>query len=111
MTTQKKTIGGQTPEISYQNPMEILAAAQALRSEAVGKYLASFARHVRQALQPVLRPVDAFFTRRREMTELMGLSDHELADIGLSRGDLFAARRTRDQVFAPANENIPRSVA
>ena len=117
MTTQTTTNGGSAPDFSaqvslqdwHQDSMEILAAAQKLRSEAVGRFLTSATRYVGQKLQPVVRSINGFFTRRHEMAELMRLNDRELADIGLSRGDIYAARR--DRVLAPANENLPRSVA
>lgn len=109
MITQTKTTGGATPDHTHEDTMAIVAAAQTLRSEAVGKYVSTAARYVRQKLQPVLRPVSEFFTRRQEMVELMRLNDRELADIGLSRGDLYAAHRGR--TLTPANENRPRFVA
>ena len=113
MTTQTKTTGGSTPDLSlqesHQDSIEIVAAAQQLRSEEVGRIVTIAARFIGRTFRAVLRPISEFFTRRHEMAELMRLNDRELADIGLSRGDIYAARR--DRVLAPANENLPRSVA
>ena len=124
MTTQTSatgTTGGAAPDLSsqesnqtpaqssHQDSMEILAAAQTLRSKEVGRIVAIAARFIGRTLRPVLRPISEYFKRRHEIAELMRLNDRELADIGLSRGDIYAARR--DRVLAPANENLPRSVA
>lgn len=123
MTTPTTTAGGSTPDLSpqvsqqdsaqysSQDSIEILAAAQKLRSEEVGRVVTIAARVIGRTIKPVLRAINEFFTRRQEMAELMRLNDRELADIGLSRGDLYAARRSHDRVHVPANENIPRSVA
>ncbi len=119
MTTQTVFPGGATSDLSTQHPandsaqdaMAILAAAQTLRSQEVGKYLGIAARFIRRTLGPVFRAIGEYFSRRHEMTELMRLNDRELADIGLSRGDLFSAQRAHARVVVAANENLPRSVA
>lgn len=122
MTTQTSNTGptsGSAPGLSAQvsqqdtgqDSIEILATAQKLRSEEVGRVVTIAARFVGRTLGPVFRAISEFFGRRQEMAELMRLNDRELADIGLSRGDLYAARRAHERVHAPANENIPRSVA
>ncbi len=111
MTVKTKITGASTPDNSLQNPAEIVAAAQRLRSEAVGKYLGRAARYVSQKLAPATRTVGQYFARRREVTELMALNDRELADIGLSRGDLFGPGRIKDRLMVPANQDIRRSVA
>lgn len=115
MTTQTNTAGGSTPDLplqeSHQDSIEIVAAAQKLRSEEVGRFVTIAARFVGRTFRAVLRAVSEFFSRRHELAELMRLNDRELADIGLSRGDLYAARRSHERVHVPANENIPRSVA
>ncbi len=113
MTTQTSATGGQMPELtpqdSHQDAIEILTAAQTLRSKEVGKIVAVAARFIGRTLRLALRPINEYFTRRYEIAELMRLNDRELADIGLSRGDIYAARH--DRALAPANENLPRSVA
>lgn len=111
MTTQNTSIGGSTPDISWQEPTAVLAAAEKLRSEEVGKFLGIAARFIGRTFRTVSRAIGDFFTRRQEMDELMRLNDRELADIGLSRVDLYAARRNSGRLEAAANENIPRSVA
>ncbi len=111
MTTQNTSIGGSTPDISGQEPTAVLAAAEKLRSEEVGKFLGVAARFIGRTFQTVRGAIGDFFTRRQEMTELMRLNDRELADIGLSRVDIYAARRNNGRFVAPANENLPRHVA
>ncbi|MCH8189207.1 MAG: DUF1127 domain-containing protein [Proteobacteria bacterium] len=103
------------PQVSSQDSLkdsvEIMAAAQTLRSEEVGKFMTIAARFIGRVLGPVFRAIGEFFGRRQEMAELMRLNDRELADIGLSRGDLYAAQRSHERVHVPANENLPRYVA
>ena len=111
MTTQNTSIGGSTPDISGQEPTAVLAAAEKLRSEEVGKFLGVTARFIGRTVKTVGRAIGDFFTRRQEMAELMRLNDRELADIGLSRVDIYAARRNNGRFVAPANENLPRHVA
>ncbi len=113
MTTQTSATGGSAPDLSFQDSPQdakaVIDAAQALRSEEVGKFIGTAAGFIGRTFRSVLRSISEYFTRRHEMAELMQLNDRELADIGLSRGDIYAARR--DRVLAPANENLPRSVA
>jgi len=123
MTTQTASTGGSAPDLSAQvsqqdsaqnsaqDSMEVLAAAQKLRSEEVGRVMTITIRFIGRTLGPVFRAIREFFGRRREMAELMRLNDRELADIGLSRGDLYAAQRSHDRVRVPANEDRPRFVA
>ena len=115
MTTQTTTTGGATPGLSPQNspqdPAVIMAAAQKLRSEEVGRFMTIAARVIGRTVRPVFHAIREFFGRRQEMAELMRLNDRELADIGLSRGDLYAAQRSHERVHVPANEDRPRFVA
>lgn len=57
----------------------------------VGTHLAPWARMLETAARALLRFVEAHAEARRTRataTELGRLSDHELADIGLTRGDV-----------------------
>lgn len=57
-----------------------------------------FSRHLRRAPQPfvrLFRAIAAMRQRARERQELGGMSDAELRDIGITRGDI-------DRVFGPA---------
>ena len=53
MTTQNSSIGGSTPDISGQEPTAVLAAAEKLRSEEVGKFLGVAARFIGRTFQTV----------------------------------------------------------
>ena len=70
-------------------------------------------------LLSLIRMIKAFRDYQRNVNELSQLSDRELADIGLTRGDIhFAIRETAEGVMPeidgvthtviPANQNLRR---
>ncbi len=111
MNTRIKSTGTRKPADSTQDPMQVLAAAQQIRSEAVAKYLSSATRKLSKGLGPLFGGIRGAIARRREAAELLNLSDHSLADIGLTRADVYAARRNRQPVGVAANDEITRNVA
>ncbi len=111
MSTRIKSTGTQKPAVSTQDPLEILAQAQQIRSREVAKYLSSAKRSLSKSLGPILSGIRNGIVRRRQTAELLNLSDHSLSDIGLSRADVYAARRSRQPIGAAANEDFTRNVA
>ena len=111
MNTRIKSTGTQKPAVSTPDPMQVLAVAQQIRSEAVAKYLSKATRKLSKGLRPIFGRIRAAIARRRETAELLNLSDHSLADIGLTRADVYAARRNHQPVGVAANEDITRNVA
>ena len=107
MSTRIKSTGTQKPAVSTQDPLEILAEAQKIRSQAVAKYLSGAKRQ----LSGLFGRIRNGFVRRRQTAELLNLSDHSLSDIGLTRADVYAARRARQPVGVAANEDLTRNVA
>ncbi len=107
MSTRIKSAGTQNPAISTQDPLEILAEAEQIRSKEVAKYLSS----AKRSLGRIIGGVRNGFVRRRQTAELLNLSDHSLSDIGLTRADVYAARRNHQTVGVAANEDITRNVA
>ncbi|MCI0754252.1 DUF1127 domain-containing protein [Teichococcus vastitatis] len=88
--------------------MMCLAPAQVVQLEAARNRDEAMGRWLRNALTTVLRAVVDYPRRRRVYDELSMLSDRELADIGLTRGDIphvfetGAAAQDNRAVDAPA---------
>lgn len=61
-----------------------------------------------QTLNNFFRKIDQYFTQRQAVKELNQLSDYELRDIGISRGDILSVvRGDKDMArAADVNENL-----
>lgn len=66
----------------------VIPEAQRMRSEALGRYLELGARKVFGAIARLLAPVREWRERAALESELSGMTDGELRDIGLSRCDI-----------------------
>jgi uncharacterized protein YjiS (DUF1127 family) len=66
----------------------ILHAAMAARDAAIAEGLRRALRTVTGAVAALARAVAAWPSKRRTQAELLQLTDRELADIGLTRGDI-----------------------
>ncbi|MBW7851136.1 MAG: DUF1127 domain-containing protein [Rhodospirillales bacterium] len=65
---------------------EIVARANRLRAEYLGALVAVLARKAAKITEPLARLIE----RQRMAAELNRMSDRELADIGISRGEIEA---------------------
>ncbi len=108
-----------TPSRRAMDIEEIRLAAIRARDEAIGRAIASAARWLWNAVREVVTFFATYRQRRALYDQLNGMSDRELRDIGLTRGDLarvfdpdFAAPQpaaARDESVAtpqPANTNV-----
>ncbi|HWL80642.1 MAG TPA: DUF1127 domain-containing protein [Roseomonas sp.] len=66
----------------------VLSNAEAIRLEATRMRDEAIGRWIRNAARALFRAVAEYPRRRRVYEELATLSDRELADIGLNRGDI-----------------------
>jgi uncharacterized protein YjiS (DUF1127 family) len=96
-----------------------MSELQTLRMNALQAHDDALVGWVRQAVSKILRAVTAYPRRRRVMDELAMLSDRELADIGLTRGDIprvfedrFEAKQPQAVMAEAANaqDNVPTRV-
>ncbi|WP_185961373.1 DUF1127 domain-containing protein [Telmatospirillum sp. J64-1] len=77
-------------DILYHDTNEVLAAARKARAEAFATVCLSAFRGVGAALAPLVAPLREWVARSKMQAELNGLTDAELADMGLTRGDIPA---------------------
>jgi uncharacterized protein YjiS (DUF1127 family) len=87
-------------------------AARELRAKALAELVGKAGRGIKAlVLRAIVDPIRARARRERQLEELMGMDDHMLRDLGLSRGGIaYAFNHGRDGEFAgaePANANAP----
>jgi len=82
-------------------------AARELRAQAFAELLGKAGRGVKALVQRhIVEPIRARARRERQLEELMGMDDHMLRDLGLSRGGIaYAFDHGREA--EPANVNAP----
>jgi uncharacterized protein YjiS (DUF1127 family) len=83
-------------------------AAMAARDAAIAEGIRRLARGVATGLTAVVRAVANWPSKQRTYAELQSLTDRELADIGLSRGDVS---RVFDPSFAQPQRAAKAPVA
>lgn len=83
-------------------------AAMAARDAAIAQGIRRAVRGVASALTAVVRAVANWPSKQRTYAELQSLTDRELADIGLSRGDVG---RVFDPAFAQPQRATKAPVA
>lgn len=78
------------PEFDSAIPSSVrsMSQAEAVRLEAMRQRDEAIGRWLRKAVTSLYRAVAEYPRRRRVYSELATLSDRELADIGLNRGDI-----------------------
>lgn len=74
------------PYVNRQSEAELIRQADIMRGEA----LAQMGRHVAAFVRKLRANIAQAFEQSRTMRELASLDDRELADIGISRGDIPA---------------------
>jgi uncharacterized protein YjiS (DUF1127 family) len=87
-------------------------AARELRAKAFAELVGKAGRGIKSlVLRTIVDPIRARARRERQLEELMGMDDHMLRDLGLSRGGIaYAFDHGRDGEFAgaeAANANAP----
>lgn len=87
----------------------IYHAARALRAKAFAEMIGKAAGGITGLVKRhILAPMRARAQRQRQLEELMGMDDHMLRDLGLSRGGIaHAFEHGRED--EPANVNTPLS--
>jgi uncharacterized protein YjiS (DUF1127 family) len=87
---------------------EIRLAALRARDEAIGRAIRGAVAKVFRALRSAARFIATFPQRRAVFAQLNALSDRELADIGLTRGDL---KHVFDEDFMRAREAAAKAAS
>jgi len=82
-----------------------IARAEAMRAQAVADMIIEAVEGLRNLVKTVTAKVSAYLEYRRTFDMLTGMTDRELDDIGISRGDIPAVARGVD----PRPEAIRRS--
>lgn len=82
-------------------------AASQLRAQAIADLLGKAGRGIKALVKRnIVDPIRARARRERQLEELMGMDDHMLRDLGLSRGGItYAFDHGREA--EPANANAP----
>lgn len=78
-----------TPDRTAIDIDRIRAAAMQARDEAIARALRGAFRRIGQALAAIGSALVSWPQRRSTYESLRGLTDRQLADIGLARGDIF----------------------
>jgi len=73
-----------------------IARAEAMRAQAVADMIIDGVQGIRHLVQAVTAKVQAYLEYRRTFDVLTGMTDRELDDIGISRGDIPAVARGID---------------
>lgn len=85
-------------------------AASELRSKAFADLLGKAGRGIERLVHRlIVGPIRARARRERQLEELMGMDDHMLRDLGLSRGGIaYAFDHGREGEIANANAPLPK---
>lgn len=93
-------------------PNDLVIRANAERAEFIASLITGGIAFVRRTFRRVATRIETWLENDRVRRELAGLSDRELADIGLSKSDLarrdlaeLAEERRAAAAPAPANQN------
>lgn len=83
--------------------------ARELRAQAFAELIGKAGREIKGLVKRhIVDPIRARARRERQLVELMGMDDHMLRDLGLSRGGIaYAFDHGREA--EPANANAPLS--
>jgi uncharacterized protein YjiS (DUF1127 family) len=73
-----------------------VARAEAMRAQAVAQMIIDSVDSVRNGVKALAAKVSAYLEYRRTFDVLTGMTDRELDDIGISRGDIPAVARGVD---------------
>lgn len=73
-----------------------IVRAQVMRSQAVAKAIVEFFATVGEIVRPVIARISKHMAYRRVYNTLSDMTNSELDDIGLCRGDIDAVARGRD---------------
>jgi uncharacterized protein YjiS (DUF1127 family) len=80
----------------FNNIQDPVARAEAMRAQAVALMILDAVDSVRNGVKAVAAKVSAYIEYRRTFDVLTGMTDRELDDIGISRGDIPAVARGVD---------------
>ena len=101
-----------TEPLTFEQRQRLVDAIRRQQARDINHAFAVDARAVWQMLRIwVVEPIAGYLQRARERAELGRSSDHQLADIGLTRGQLpgqvYATRRDSDEAFIPDRGRKP----
>src|SRR3546814_12529097 len=77
----------------YKNIQDPIARAEAMRAEAIANAIFDGAVALRNLAKAAAAKVSGYFEYRRTVDVLSGMTDRELDDIGITRGDIPAVAR------------------
>ena len=89
----------------FNNIQDPIARAEALRAQAIAEMVVEATAGLRRAITAATAKVSAYLEYRRTFDVLAGLTDRELDDIGISRGDIPAVARGIDP--RPQRNSVP----
>lgn len=82
--------------MSYDHIKDPLVRAEAMRSQAIAQGIANLTDAIGSAFRAVTGKISKYMAYRRVYETLSDMTDRELDDIGLSRGDIDAVARGHD---------------
>jgi uncharacterized protein YjiS (DUF1127 family) len=86
----------------FKNIQDPIARAEALRAQAIADMIVDGVDSLRKLTKGVAAKVSAYLEYRRTFEVLAGMTDRELDDIGITRGDIPAVARGLDPRPQPA---------
>lgn len=89
----------------FNNIQDPVARAEAMRAQAIAEMISEVITGVGSLVKSAVRKLTAYIEYRRTFDVLAGMTDRELEDIGISRGDIPAVARGIDP--RPQHNAVP----
>ncbi len=82
--------------IDFSNIQDPIARAEAMRAQAIADIFIDATSSIRSAVKTVVSKISSYLEYRRTYDVLSGMTDRELDDIGITRGDIADVARGYD---------------